>query len=1044
MKRVTRVCWLWAACSCAVTCSAVTAQDLPSAPDGFQVRLVATEPLVRNPCALVFDARGRMCVGMGPQYRSPKPDTPGDSVFILSDRDGDGRVDSRHQFATGFNSIQGLAWHGRDLWVANAPDLTIVRDVDGDDVADRYVRIYTDLGNLEHGLHGLHWGPDGRMYMSKGNSKGLTKPGRVAPLPFRQLWGVKSPKGAPDFPAPRVSSASDYERNYHDPTDDWGREGGVLVCDDGGRNLEIVSRGFRNPWDIAYDSGFHFQGTDNDQNEGDRVFTPFFGSHYGWGHPWSAHWSGQDHLPTARISGPVFHGSGTGMTFVDDPAFPKAYRGIWLFNDWLRRTTFMYRPAWDGARIVPEGGEWTEFVRGGKDLFKPTDLEMGPDGALYILGWGREYGATFDKSGQQSNEGRIFRVSWKANPQDAQTQALPLPGKMTPSQLVAGLDSSIEAHRVVCQEELIRRGASVRSVIMEALAAQQLSRRRETWLIWTLARLAPQDRSIDKQLAAWTSARFPVNRRVQALRTQADRIRGSGKTRRLHPAAALAVGDKEPRVRLAAILAIRRSGDTSRIGELKRQIAVEVDRVVFYAAWQTLRALSPRGQLVRQLTSRHAGLRLSALLALAEDNRLTAEQVKPLVEDGDERVRGVAALWMARGSGSPLVRVSPAGGEFRSSVRVQVEAGVKPGRVYYSTDGSVPTMRSPVWAGSKVFSKSLVLKLAVFVGEQRVGPVGSYRFTRLSLLEAASRSGVLAARAKSALTYRVLDGGLVNGGSVYSDRSYVFRGIPEKLVGSLIVQTANDDSSSKGDGFLEVDTVIPARVFVGHDVRAKAIPRWLFGGDNPRFKRTEHLVKTNDTSFRLYLRDFPAGRILLGGNTESGLDGTSNYLVIVQPAGLPRQAKAATVADAMSLLTQGSVADGKALFFATGGAGCSKCHRTKTSQQPGFGPDLASVVKQADPKKVIESILLPSREIKEGFAMQLVVTDEGKTITGILKEETGVALSLLQPDGRVVVVRKSTIDERISQKVSPMPSFDRLLTPRQVADLTAYLMSLKP
>jgi len=164
----------------------------------------------------------------------------------------------------------------------------------------------------------------------------------------------------------------------------------------------------------------------------------------------------------------------------------------------------------------------------------------------------------------------------------------------------------------------------------------------------------------------------------------------------------------------------------------------------------------------------------------------------------------------------------------------------------------------------------------------------------------------------------------------------------------------------------------------------------------------------------------------------------------VQPAGLPRQAKAATVADAMSLLTQGSVADGKALFFATGGAGCSKCHRTKTSQQPGFGPDLASVVKQADPKKVIESILLPSREIKEGFAMQLVVTDEGKTITGILKEETGVALSLLQPDGRVVVVRKSTIDERISQKVSPMPSFDRLLTPRQVADLTAYLMSLKP
>jgi len=44
-----------------------------------------------------------------------------------------------------------------------------VRDEDGDDVADTYVRLYTGLGNLEHSLHGLNVGPDGFMYMSKGN-----------------------------------------------------------------------------------------------------------------------------------------------------------------------------------------------------------------------------------------------------------------------------------------------------------------------------------------------------------------------------------------------------------------------------------------------------------------------------------------------------------------------------------------------------------------------------------------------------------------------------------------------------------------------------------------------------------------------------------------------------------------------------------------------------------------------------------------------------------------------------------------------------------
>ena len=161
---------------------------LPSAPPGIEVTLVAREPLIRNPCALTFDSRGRLFVGQGPQYRNPKPDTPGDTVEILIDTDGDGIFDRTKTFARGLNCIQGLAWHGRDLWIANSPDLTIVRDLDGDDEADEYVLVYTDLGNIEHALHGLNFAPDGKLYMSKGNSKGLNQPGRIAPQPFRELF----------------------------------------------------------------------------------------------------------------------------------------------------------------------------------------------------------------------------------------------------------------------------------------------------------------------------------------------------------------------------------------------------------------------------------------------------------------------------------------------------------------------------------------------------------------------------------------------------------------------------------------------------------------------------------------------------------------------------------------------------------------------------------------------------------------------------------------------------------------------------------------
>ncbi|XZE18606.1 PVC-type heme-binding CxxCH protein [Pirellulaceae bacterium SH449] len=331
-------------------------EALPKVPAEFEVTLFASEPLVRQPCSMAFDERGRLFVGMGPQYRNPKPDTPGDSVVLFLDTNGDGKADKTKVFATGFNAIQGLAWHGRDLWIANSPDFTIVRDLDGDDEADEYIKVYTDLGNLEHGLHGLNWAPDGKLYMSKGNSKGLNKPGRYAPKPFRDLAGVTAPADVPDFPTPEKFSKDNYRRAYHDPDDDWGLEGGVLRCDHGGKNLEIVSRGMRNPWDITFDSGFNWLGSDNDQVGGDQVIMPFYGAHFGWNHPWSSHWGTDPHAPTAPVSGPLYEGSGTGIVYCESPQLPPAYRHVFFINDWLRKTTFKWTPQWDGALMTPEGG----------------------------------------------------------------------------------------------------------------------------------------------------------------------------------------------------------------------------------------------------------------------------------------------------------------------------------------------------------------------------------------------------------------------------------------------------------------------------------------------------------------------------------------------------------------------------------------------------------------------------------------------------------------------------------------------------------------
>ena len=625
MKMMSRLCSLLSVGLYSISGLYAQREGFPIIADDLEVALFARDPLVRNPCAMAFDAQGRLCVGMGPQYRKPKPETPGDSVWILLDEDRDGQADGRKQFATGFNSIQGLAWKGGDLWIANAPDLTVVRDLDGDDVADEYVRVYTDLGNLEHALHGLNFGPDGKLYMSKGNSKGLTlPPGRVAPAAFRELWGVEVPAGTPDIPPAVTSSAGAYQKNFHDPADDWGMTGGVLRCEDDGSGLEIISRGFRNPWDICFDDGFDWLGTDNDQTMGDKIFAPFYGAHFGWGHAWSYDWKGDQHLPTAPSSGPLFDGSGTGIIFCGLEHYPDKYRGVYLINDWLRREVYLYRPTWQGALRVPESGaerfELLAHAGGGRSMpqshgraFDPVDIEIGPDGAIWVASWGREYGAEY-RDGEVANEGRIYRIWPKSAPPVAWGD------ERDPR---ADLASHLPVWRTNAQEVLLQRGET--DWLREQLGREGIPKSLETWAVWTLGRIDPG--------GAWFTG--SLNQRIQSLRLQA--FHGE-----LRDEVRVSLSDPEPRIRFEAVLAIRQAEQTEWIEDLLTLAEREDDRLVNYALWGALMDLEPVDQLRSRLTSPSPAIRLAALLALLEQDALDDEAIRGLVGDGDPRIAALA------------------------------------------------------------------------------------------------------------------------------------------------------------------------------------------------------------------------------------------------------------------------------------------------------------------------------------------------------------------------------------------------------------------
>lgn len=952
--RTNRVKSLILPCLIALSLHFVNAQDdYPIVPDGIEVSLFARDPIVRNPCVIAFDAKGRLCVGMGPQYRAPSPDTPPDSVWIVTDEDGDGTAETRKEFATGFNAIQGLAWKGDWLWIANAPELTRVRDTDGDDVADEYIRVYTDLGNLEHALHGLNFGPDGRLYMSKGNSKGLTVvPDRIAPEPFRELWGVEVPEGTPE-PEPKQFTPANYEKNYQDPRDDWGVTGGILRCDDDGGNLEIVSRGFRNPWDIAFDDEFNWLGTDNDQTMGDKIFAPFYGSHFGWGHAWSYDWKGDDHLPTAPSSGPLFEGSGAGVIFCGLESWPEKYRDAFFISDWLNREVLIYQTKWDGAWRKPDGEELALIAHagGGRSMplsegraFDPVDLEMGPDGALWVTSWGRQYGAHYEND-ELANEGRVYRLIPKE-----------FSFEKTERNWIADLGSHVPAWRTNAQEALISQGEAVLPWLKAALQSDGLSTAHETWLIWTIGRIDPK---------AWFER--SMNQTVQSLRLAAFH-------RAMRPEIREALTDPEPRIRLEAVLALREIGATDAVRELLDLATAEADRIVYYAAWGALMDLVSTEERQALLDSdKRDRVRLAIFLSLLEEDALTDEELARILDNSTGPMRDLAEKRL--------------GGKHEFEHR---------GRPLTATEAISKNIDPPV-----------------------VIP-----FTDVN---ASSGRNYRAAVLKPGVPY-------------YTDRDYRLTKVPAALDGLTFLQTACGDADASSGITVALNLKYPSTVYLIDDARAEALPTWARNTWKPTGMTIEG---TDPKTMKVYEAIFPAGPLTLGTSRDGIQAGKGNYLVAVRPTMLAPDGTVATAERILPLLDQADVDRGRDLFFSPAGANCASCH-----QVDGIGnnhaPDLTEIASRADAATLIESILVPSASIVEGFAAHAVSTKGGDAYSGIILQETGRHLTMALMGGATVKIPRNEIDHREGLPVSAMPAgFGSMMTNQQLADLVGYLQTLR-
>jgi putative heme-binding domain-containing protein len=140
----------------------------------------------------------------------------------------------------------------------------------------------------------------------------------------------------------------------------------------------------------------------------------------------------------------------------------------------------------------------------------------------------------------------------------------------------------------------------------------------------------------------------------------------------------------------------------------------------------------------------------------------------------------------------------------------------------------------------------------------------------------------------------------------------------------------------------------------------------------------------------------------------------------------------------------GDAERGREIFFSHTAAQCIRCHKVGESGGTA-GPDLGEVVKRNPSNTrdyLLESMLDPSAKIAPGFGSVSLALADGRQVAGLVVAEDATAVTVQTPDGRKVKVDVEDIERRTAA-ASPMPSIERTLTPGEVRDLVAFLMTMK-
>ncbi|MBM82457.1 MAG: hypothetical protein CMJ78_17980 [Planctomycetaceae bacterium] len=952
-----------------------------SVPDGFQVNLFASEREgLNSPLNIRWDPAGRMYATVTTTYPHVFPgDVPNDKVISLEDTNNDGRADKSTVFVDGLNIPTGIEWGEGGVFIGQNTEILFFKDTNGDGRADQRRVLYGGFGNGDshQTINSFAWGPGGQLYFGHGDG---------CESRVETPWGASNLFNAGYYRLrPRRQQLIPFLEGHMGPG---------------------------NPWGVAFDAWGQIFGVDG-------------AGGVNWLSPAQVSTTHRRRLP--RIGNP---GGYCGIGYLDGRHLPESMQGNFVIGDFKsnRVKRFSVSANDDGAGVSLK---WLEPILQSKHRnFRPVDVKIGPDGAIYVVDWYNPITCHQDDAYRDPTRDKAHGRIWRVSVKDKPAVQPPNLAKAPIAEVVDALKAPEYWTRYQAKRELTNRPpASAAGALNDWVRSLDPKLPNyEYYLFQALGAYATIEVVEPRLLGRMLNARGPRARAFAA------RLVGRWHNRLDDPLKLLAprVVDENGNVRLEAVIACSAIPSARSIETAAR--VTGKNSWLDYAFEQTVHRLQPhwlpafkRGDISFDKPSQ-----LAAVLNKA-GGRDVLESLKKLVDSADltpELQASAITAILAVGDADDLRSYGLDSRRFTRSdkynakahaqtlsrlIEVARERDVRP-------SGKLADALRPLIEHELTSLQANAITLA---GIWKVDGVTTN-------VLAAAKNNSLPIEVRSASFHALVAMNARNSNDLLS--VYAAPAHP------LSVRAAAIQSLTAID--VQAAATFAASLLSESKLKTEDAAATLAAFLN-RAQGTEAL-STALTSVSLKPN---VAKGLLRALFSTGRSDRAIFMVLnraIGPAAKTQEYSEDFVKDLVADASQHGQSTRGAILFKS--LACSSCHKVGGVGGT-IGPDLTAIGTTLSAERITEEVLWPNRQVKEGYSVIQVMTSEGKILNGYHRktkesQESGDLVLQDIATNKLITIKQADIEQQHSAGSAMPTGLTALLSRDQLLDLISCLSSL--